>query len=110
MAFKSKITPNIAQGNASPSTITPAVVGLTDTLTIIGLSIANTSLSTITVSAKLHKDGGTSAFIIKDGTIESGNTLVIVGAEQKVVLESGDYISAYSSGINAADAIISYLI
>jgi len=109
MAFKSKITPNIAQNDYSPSTVTPAVVGILDTLTVIGFSIANTSLFTITVSARLHKSAGSSAFIIKNATIDPGNTLVIVGGEQKVVLESGDYITTYSSGVNAADVILSYL-
>jgi len=110
MAFKSKITPNIADALAPISRLTPTITGFTDTLTIIGLSVANTSSSTITISARLIKNGGEFAYLIKNGVIEPGNTLVIVGGDQKLVLEANDFIDAYSSHSNAADAIISYLI
>lgn len=108
MAFKSKITPNIAYDSNAPSTLTPVITGA-QTLTVIGLSIANTSSTTITVSVKLIKSG-TGAFMIKTALVEAGNALVIVGGEQKVVLEAGDSITAYVNNANSADAIISYLI
>jgi len=108
MAFKSKITPNIGGNESMASTITPVLSG-SQTLTVIGLSIANTANISITVSAKLIKNGS-GAFIIKNALIEPGNTLVIVGGDQKLVLEVGDSIAAYANGTNQADAIISYLI
>ena len=79
------------------------------TATIIGLSLANTTASNITVSAKLNKDGGSSAFRVKDATVLPGGALAIVGGDQKVVLEEGDSITAYASGSNSADCVISYL-
>ena len=107
MAFKSLVTPNIGT-SGSPSTIT-ATVGSGATATLIGLSLANTTASNITVSAKVNKQSGSSAFIVKDATILPGGTLVAVGGDQKVVLETGDTITAYASAGTSADAIVSYL-
>jgi hypothetical protein len=60
------------------------------------------------VSAKLNKDGA-SAFLVKDATVLPGGAIVIVGGDQKVVLEAGDTVTAYASASNAADAVVSYL-
>ncbi len=107
MSFKSKATPNIGT-SGSPSVITPTV-GAGATATLIGLSLANTVSTYITVSAKLNKQGGTSAFLVKDATVLPGGALAIVGGDQKVVLEEGDSVTAYASAGNSADAVISYL-
>ena len=107
MAFKSKVTANIGI-SGSPSTITPAVSS-GSTATLIGLSLANTTALNITVSAKLVKADASAAFLVKDATVLPGGAIVIVGGDQKVVLEAGDTITAYASGSNSADAIVSYL-
>lgn len=108
MAFKSFAVANISVA-ATPTTITPSV-GAGTTATVIGLSLANTTAANITVSAKLNKNGAASAFLVKDATILPGGALVIVGGEQKVVLEAGDTITAYSSASSSADTVVSYLI
>lgn len=108
MAFKSQATPNVGT-SASPSTVTPSVAAGTEA-TIIGFSLANTTSANITVAAKLNKSGGATAFLVKDATVLPGGALVIVGGDQKVVLEPGDTVTAYSSAANAADAIVSYLV
>jgi hypothetical protein len=107
MAFKSKVTPNLGT-SGSPSTVT-ATVSSGTTATLIGLSIANTTAANITASAKVNKNGGSSAFLVKDATILPGGALAIVGGDQKVVLEEGDSITAYASASNSADAVASYL-
>lgn len=107
MGFKSQVTPNIGV-SGSPSTVT-ATVGSNATATLIGMSLANTGATLVTVSAKLNKSGGSSAFLVKDATVLPGGALVIVGGDQKVVLETGDTVTAYSSTANQADAIVSYL-
>lgn len=106
MAFKSKATANIGT-SGSPSTITPTISS--GTATVIGLSIANVVSSNITISAKLLKADSSSAFLVKDATVLPGGAIVIVGGDQKVVLEAGDSIVAYASASNSADAAISYL-
>lgn len=108
MAFKSKITANIGV-DASPSTLTPTI-SAGQTATLIGLSIANTTGATINVSAKLLKNGGTSAYLIKSAAVLPGGALAIVGGDQKVVIEEGDSITASASAANSADAVISFLI
>lgn len=107
MSFKSQVTPNIGT-SGSPSTVTATVASGT-TATLIGLSLANTVSSNITVSAKLNKSGGSSAFLVKDATVLPGGALVVVGGDQKVVLEAGDTITAYASSGNSVDAVVSYL-
>lgn len=108
MAFKSKVSSNIGL-SGSPTTISDAVSsGMFQT--IIGLSLANSSANNITVSAKLNKNGGNSGYLINGATVLPGGTIVIVGGDQKVVLEQGDTLSAWSSASNSADAIISYLV
>jgi hypothetical protein len=108
MAFKSKITANIGI-DASPSTLTPTVTA-GQAATLIGLSIANTTGATINVSARLVKNGGSSAFLIKSAAVLPGGALAIVGGDQKVVVEEGDSITASASAANSADAVISFLI
>lgn len=108
MAFKSHVTPNIGT-SGSPTTVTP-VINAGATATIIGFSLANSVSSNITVSAKLNKSGGSSAFLVKDATVLPGGAIVIVGGDQKLVLEAGDTVTAYASGSTSADAVVSYLI
>ena len=107
MAFKSKVTANIGT-SGSPSTIT-ATVGAGTTATVIGLSLANTVSTNVTISAKLVKADASSAFLVKDATVLPGGAIVIVGGDQKVVLEAGDSITAYASAGTSVDAVISYL-
>jgi hypothetical protein len=108
MAFKSKISANVGVA-ASPTTITDTVAaGYAQTL--IGLSLANTSSANIQISAKLVKNGGGSAFLVKDATVLPGGAISIVGGDQKLVLEAGDSVTAWSSAGATADAVLSYLV
>lgn len=107
MAFKSKSTANIGSFG-SPSTVTDTVVsGFVHTL--IGLSFANVSSGNVNVSAKINKSGGSSAHLIKNATVLPGGALAVVGGDQKVVLEAGDSITAWSDTSSAIDAVVSYL-
>lgn len=108
MGFKSKVSASIGL-SGSPTTISDTVAAGA-THTVIGLSLANTSSGTITVSAKLNKNGGSSGFIIKDATIAPGGTLVAVGGDQKLVAEAGDTLTAYASAGSSCDVILSYLV
>ena len=108
MAFKSKASPNIGLA-ASPTVVTDTVAtGYAQTL--IGLSLANTSTSNINVSARLDKASGTTSHIVKDATVLPGGTLAVVGGDQKIVLEAGDTVKAWSNTASTADVIVSYLL
>jgi hypothetical protein len=76
--------------------------------TIIGFSIANTSISPITASAYITSSG-VNYYLIKDATIPAGGALVVVGGDQKVVLEPTDVLKAITSADATADAIVSLL-
>jgi hypothetical protein len=62
------------------------------------------------VSAKLTKADASTGFLVKEATVLPGGALVVVGGDQKVVLEAGDAITAYASAGTSADAIVSYLV
>lgn len=108
MAFKSKVSSSIGL-IGSPTTVTDTVVASTSHV-VIGLQIANVTDDNITVSAKLVKNGGASAFIVRNAAVLPGGSLVIVGGDQKLALEEGDSVTAYSSVATSADVIISYLV
>jgi hypothetical protein len=47
--------------------------------------------------------------VVKDALIIPGSSNVLVGGEQKLVLETGDFLSVTSSLANSADVIVSVL-
>lgn len=108
MAFKSQVSAGIGD-SSSETTVTPTV-NAGQTATLIGLSLANTTGSNITVSAKVNKNGGSSAFLVKNATVLPGGALAVVGGDQKVVIEEGDSVTCYSDTSGEADAIVSFLI
>ena len=107
MPFKNKISANIGLVDTATTITDTVTAGYMHT--IIGLSLANTGNNNITVSTKLVKSGGTSVYLIKDATVLPGGALVVVGGDQKVVLETGDSLIAWSSTSNTCDVALSYL-
>lgn len=101
--FKSQISDNI--GTTPVDVYTgPALT----TATIIGLSIANQHTSQINVDVTMTK-GATTVFLVKGAPIPVGSSLVVVGADQKVVVETTDVIKVTSSIASSADVVISVL-
>lgn len=76
--------------------------------TVIGFSIANTSASPITADAYITS-GGSDYYLVKSATVPVGGSLVVVGGDQKVVLEASDVLKALSSATTTADAVVSVL-
>jgi hypothetical protein len=103
--FKNKLTANVG---VSPSTVytTPALT----TTTVIGVNVANTTANNITVDVQITDNStSTTVYLIKSAIITSGGALVLVGGDQKVVLEPSDYISVTSSSTTSADVVVSVL-
>jgi hypothetical protein len=101
--FKSKVSADIG---TSPVTLHTSIAPTT----VIGLTVANLLAVTVAVSVRLVKSGGaTGAYLIKGATLPNGSSLVIVGGEQKVVLETGDYITVVSDTAASVDAHASIL-
>lgn len=76
--------------------------------TLIGCSLANVNTVTVYVTAKLFK--GVNGFhLVKDAPIPVGGTLVLVGGDQKIVMEPGDFVQITGSVANAVDVVSSAL-
>ena len=74
---------------------------------ILELDIANTTSSSVTVSAEvLDSSASTDAFIVKDAPVPAGSSLQVISG-QKVILETGDSIRVTASG--ACDVVCSIL-
>lgn len=101
--FKSTATANIGTSAVTVYT-TPA---LTST-TVIGLSVANVTGSVAYADVTLVK-GATTVHLIKNAPVPYGGTLVVVGGDQKVVLEAGNYIQVKSTAATSLDVVASVL-
>lgn len=78
--------------------------------TVIGLNVSNIISNNISVNVTLTDTSTTQTrYLLRNGLIVDGSSIVIVGGEQKVVLEAGDYISVSSSQNASADVIVSVL-
>jgi len=90
------------------SAATVVTVGASTQTTIIGLSLANTTTSPITVSAFITASA-VDYYLIKDATVPVGGTLVVVGGDQKTVLITSDALKVISSAASSADVVTSVL-
>lgn len=103
--FTRKLSRNIG---TSPITVGSYTVGATTQVTVIGLSIANTTGSNVTVDVVLN-DGANDTYVTKSAPVPSGGTLVLMGGDQKLVMITGDSIKVTSSAASSVDAILSIL-
>lgn len=76
--------------------------------TLIGLSVANTSASPITTDAFVTRSA-VDYYLVKAATVAVGGSLVIVGGDQKVVLEPSDVLKVVTSFASSADVFSSLL-
>jgi hypothetical protein len=103
--FKNSVTGSIGTDGTIVYEVPPSTV-----TTVIGLSVSNIISTNISVSVVVTDTSDTQTrHLIKNGLIVEGSSLVIVGGEQKVVLEEGDFISVVSSVETSADVIVSVL-
>ena len=77
--------------------------------TIIGLSVANTTASSIDVDVQLENDDGDNIYLVKAAPVPVGSTLIVIGSEQKVVMEADDILKVTSSAATSADVALSIL-
>ena len=83
-------------------------VGASTDVTVIGLTVANTTASQVLVDATLN-DGSNDTYIVKNAPVPAGSSLVIIGGDQKVVLTTNDSIKVKSDTASSVDAIMSIL-
>ena len=82
--------------------------------TIIGLTVANIESSQILVDVQLDASGRTSGaedsvYLVKSAPVPAGSSLVVIGGNQKVVMEPGDNIIVTSDTAASADVVLSHL-
>ena len=76
--------------------------------TVIGLSVANITASPITTDVYLTSSA-VDYYLIKSGVVPVGGALVVVGGDQKVVLEAADELKVVTSAATSGDVIASVL-
>jgi len=103
--FKRKLQRNIGTALTSINAYT---VAASTEVTVIGLVVANTTSSQVLVDATLN-DGSNENYLVKEAPVPAGGSIVIVGGDQKVVLETGDSVKIKSDTASSVDAIMSIL-
>ena len=104
-AFKNSITGSVGTTGVKVYE-TPSATSTT----VIGVSIANSVSQNISVSVMMRDTSANKAvYLVKDALVMPGSSNVLVGGEQKLVLEATDFLSVTSSLANSADVIVSVL-
>jgi len=103
--FKRKLSRGIG---ATATQVGTYAVGAGTTAVVIGLTVTNTSGSAISANVFLN-DTSSNTSILTNAPISSGSSLVVVGGDQKVVLETGDSIYVQSSAASSIDVVMSIM-
>ena len=106
MANAFKLVTDTGVGTSAATVHTGA--GSTET-TIIGMSIANIHTSQIEVDVQLENNDGDNVYLIKAAPVPVGSSLVVVGGEQKVVMNTSDVLKVTSNTASSADVTLSIL-
>ena len=77
--------------------------------TIIGLAIANIVASQIAIDVQIENNDGDNIYVVKAAPVPAGSSLVVVGGDQKVVLEASDVLKVTSDTASSADVSLSIL-
>ena len=103
--FKSFGTQNVGTTKVSVYTVPAAT-----SATVIGLSLANilTTTEVALVDVKVSKSG-VETFLIRNAPIAPGGSLIVIGGEQKVVLQTTDILKIQSSVAASIDVFTSLL-
>lgn len=103
--FKNSIT-----GSIGTTGVTVYSAPALTSTTVIGVGVANVNSQNISVSVMMRDvSADKTVYVVKDSLIMPGSSNVLVGGEQKMVLEAGDFLSVTSSLANSADVIVSVL-
>lgn len=103
--FTRKISRNIG---ATLTSVGGYTVGGGVQTTVIGLSIANTTVAPVTVNVTVN-DGTNDTYLVKGAVVGVGQSLVPIGGDEKVVLITGDSLKVQSSAASSLDAVMSIL-
>ena len=103
--FKNSVTASVGTSATDVYTAPGAT-----TTTVIGAAVSNRAASPISVDATVtDTSGSVTAYLVKAAPVAAGGALVLIGGDQKVVLETGDKITVTSDTASSADVVISVL-
>ena len=80
--------------------------------TVIALSVSNVTGSSVDVAVALSATMANTTYDISLGTtipVPSGSTVVLIGGDQKLVMETSDLVKVKSSAASSVDVIMSIL-
>jgi len=103
--FKRKLSRSVG---TTPTIVGSYTVGAGATSVIIGLTVTNILGSTVSANVFIN-DGSANTSLLTTAPISSGSSLVVVGGDQKVVLETGDKIYVQSSAASSVDVVMSIM-
>jgi len=103
--FKRKLSRQIG---TAPTIVGTYTVGAATTSVIIGLTVTNITGATVSANVFVN-DGAANTSLVTTGPISSGSSLVVVGGDQKVVMETGDSIYVQSSAASSVDVVMSIM-
>ena len=103
-AFKNR---TLRQVGTSPVDVGAVVAGSTET-TLIGKTLANVTSCVISVTVQLI-NGSDTTHIVKDAPIPTGGSLIVVGGDQKIVINVGHKIIVTSNTASSEYVIMSFL-
>lgn len=83
-------------------------VGSGNTAIVLGLTICNTTGAAISTSVSVY-DGSNHTYLVKDAPIPGGGSLVVIGGDQKVVLQANDSMRVISDAVSSIDAVMSIM-
>lgn len=95
-------------------TIGSYTVGAATQATVIGLAVCNSlsggalSAAQILIDATVN-DGSNDTYIIREAVVPGGGSIILVGGDQKIVLNTGYSIKVKSNIASSADVILSVL-
>ena len=101
---------NSIQGPAGTAGLSVYTCPSATSATVIGVNVANILAQNIQVDVQItDNSAGVSKYLVKGATIPVGSSTILVGGEQKVVLEANDSITVTSSVNSSADVVVSVL-
>lgn len=101
---------NAISASIGTSAVDVYTAGAGVTATVIGMTVANRTASSIDVDVQVTDTSGTTtAYLVKGAPVPEGGSLVVIGGDQKVVLETTDKITVTSDTASSADVTVSVL-
>ena len=101
---------NANKEDVGTSDVTIYTVPASTTSVVIGLSVSNVLGSAMTVDVYIEDtSAGVTSHLVKTAPVPVGSALVVIGGDQKVVLETTDVIKVVASDASAADVVCSVM-